>query len=112
MSLRDEIAEVFASPFFDDDAKRATVYRLKTQALVAEITQRLINLPYEHNGARYTIKEVMAGPADQLIFAVEINGTKHTVHIVNPPLIPRQPTGNERRDMRQAVREMLEGLGL
>ena len=51
----------------------------------------------------------MAGPADQLIFAVEIDGTKHTIHIVNPPLLPREPTGNERRDLRRAVREMLEG---
>jgi hypothetical protein len=43
---------------------------------------------------------------------VEIDGERHTVHIVNPPLLPRNPTGNERRDLRRAVREMLEGIGV
>ena len=109
MSLRDEIAEVYASPFFDDDAKRAAAYRIKTAALMAEIRRRLLDQPYTHQGHDYLIREVMAGPADQLMFAVEVDGTKHTVIIVNPPLLPREPTGNERRDMRRAVREMLEG---
>ena len=109
MSLRDEIAAVYASSD-NDDAKRAAVYRIKTGALVAEIKRRLLDRPYTHAGASYLIREVMAGPADQLIVAVEVNSEKHTVHVVNPPLLPRQPTGNERRDLRRAVREMLEGL--
>jgi len=117
VSLRDEIAEVYVSPFFDDDAKRAAVHRIKTTALVAEIKRRLLDQPYTHLGHNYLIREVMAGPADQLVMAVEIDGTRHTVHIVNPPLLPREPSAyppseaDERRDMRRAVREMLEGFG-
>ena len=109
--MRDEIAAVYASSL-SDDAKRAAVYRIKTTALVAEIKRRLLDQPYTHNGAEYVIREVMAGPQDQLIVGILLNGTKHTIHIVNPPLLPREPTGNERRDMRRAVREMLEGLGV
>ena len=112
MSLRDDIEAVYADAALDDAQKRAAIYRIKTHALVAEIKRRLLDRPYTHNGASYRILEVMAGPADQLIFGVEVNGTKHTIHIVNPPLLPREPTGNERRDLRRAVREMLEGLGV
>jgi len=112
MSLRDDIEAVYADATLDDAQRRAAVYRIKTHALVAEIRRRLLDRPYTHQGYNYLIREVMAGPADQLIFAVEIDGTKHTVHITNPPLLPRNPTGNERRNLRRAVREMLEGFGV
>ena len=112
MSLRADIEAVYADATLDDAQIRAAVYRIKTHALVAEIKRRLLDRPYTHLGVSYRILEVMAGSADQLIFGVEVNGTKHTIHIVNPPLLPREPTGNERRDLRRAVREMLEGLGV
>lgn len=112
MALRDEIAAVYADATLDDAQRRAALYRIKTHALVAEIRRRLLGVPYTHQGASYLIREVMAGPQDQLIFGILINGTKHTIHIVNPPLIPRNPSGNERRDMRRAVRQMLEGFAL
>jgi len=112
MALRDDIAAVYADVTLDDDQKRALVYFIKTHALVDEIKRRLLDIPYKHNGVDYRILEVMAGPQRQLIMGVEINGERHTVHIVNPPLIPRNPTGNERRDLRRAVREMLEGIGV
>lgn len=112
MSLRADIEAVYADGALDDAQRRAAIYRIKTHALVAEIKRRLIDRPYTHNGASYHILEVMAGPQDQLIYGIEINGERHTVVIVNPPLLPREPTGNERRDLRRAVREMLEGIGV
>jgi len=111
MSLRDDIEAVYADGTLDDAQRRAALYRIKTHGLLAEIRRRLLNRPYTHLGVSYRIVEVMAGPADQLIFGVEINGTRHTVNIINPPILPRNPTGNERRDLRRAVRQMLEGFG-
>ena len=110
MSLRDDIEAVYADGALDEAQKRALVYWIKTRALVAEIKRRLIDRPYTHLGNSYRIVEVMAGPGSRLIYGVEINGERHTVHIVNPPLLPREPTGNERRDLRRAVREMLESI--
>jgi hypothetical protein len=113
MSVREAIASIHADQTLDEAQRRAAVYRFKVGLLLDVIrTSDLLGRAYTHAGASYLIREVMAGPADQLIFAVEINGEKHTIHIVNPPLIPRAPTGDERRDMLQAVREMLEGFGV
>lgn len=109
-SARDAIAAVYADASLDEAQRRAAVYRIKAQALLDVITTGgLLGREYTHNGATYLIREVIAGPQDHLIFGLLINGTKHTVHIVNPPLMPSKPTGDERNDMLTAVVEMLDG---
>lgn len=117
MPVRAELEAVEASALADDE-KRAARYRIKTAALLDVIRNgagpavSLLGQVWTSGGARYRLLEAMAGPHDQLIFGIEVNGAKHTVYIINPPFIPRQPTGDERIDMMQAVREMLEGIGV
>jgi len=116
VAIRDDLVGIDSSDMSNDD-KRLARYRTKTRALIDVIQNGagplapLLRRGYEHKGHHYNILEILEGPQHQLIFGVEVNGTKHTIHIVNPPVIPREPTGDERIDMLQAVREMLEGFG-
>lgn len=115
MSIRDDLVVIDTSDLSDDD-KRLAKYRTKTRALIDVIKNGagplapLLRHGYAHKGVNYIINRAWSDEKEQLIFDVVVNGFSHTVIIVNPPLIPRAPTGDERRDMLQAVREMLEDL--
>ena len=109
MSARDAIAAIHADETLDDAEKRARVYRLKTALLVDVLREgagpraRLIGRAYTHKGIVHLINSAWAGPHDELMLDVVIGGVVHQVVIVNPPLIPRAPVGDERHDAMTAV---------
>ena len=116
MSVREVIASIHADQTLDDAQRRAAVYRFKVGLLLDVLATgagpraRLIGRAYTHKGATYLINRAWAGPNNELMLDFVVNGLVHQIVIVNPPLIPREPTGDERSDMMSAVVEMLEDL--
>jgi hypothetical protein len=116
VGVRDAIASIHADRTLDDGQRRTAVYRFKVGLLLDVLANgagpraRLIGRPYTHKGLVYLINQAWAGPNNELMMDFVVNGLVHQIVIVNPPLIPREPTGDERSDMMSAVVEMLEDL--
>ncbi len=111
MPIVDDIAEIRARPGLDEDERRRLVYGLKVAALLNVIP---IGKTISHQGVYLRINKAEA-TAQPALF-LDVTFTKppaepvtHQITIVNPPVLPRQPSGNERNDLIQALREMLEG---
>lgn len=108
MSVVADIAAIRARTDLDEDAKRPLIYAVKVAALLGVIR---VGRTIRHNGVRLRINAAHATAQPALFLDVTFTppGVTHQITIVNPPVLPRSPTGNERKDLRQALREMLEG---
>ena len=122
MPLIDEITAVRESNLPDDE-KRKAIYDVKSFALVDVIyngkpapgpipplIQRQFTLA-SGVGVYLHKAEVLDSGALRLQVTLTKNGVSdtHTITIVNPPVLPRQITGNEKQDLITAASEMLEG---
>jgi len=109
MSLVDAIAAIRASKK-DERAQTLDIYALKTNALVNVIQ---CGHTIEHKGFTYRINDArMIGEGRLFLdvtFARGPNQVTHQITITNPPVLPRERTGNERNDLATAISEMLEG---
>jgi hypothetical protein len=111
VSIIDDIAALRARLDLDEDERRRLIYGLKVAALIAIIRVRRT---IKHKGVSLRINEVRATSQPALLLDVTFTRppaapVTHQITIVNPPVLPRERTGNERNDLRQALREMLEG---
>jgi len=111
MSIVDAIAEVRTRTDIDEDERRRLIYDLKVKALLGVIR---VGRTMRHKGVRLRINRAEATAQPALL--LDVTFTKppaapvtHQITIVNPPVLPREQTGNERQDLRMALREMLEG---
>jgi len=102
MSLVDAIAAVRNRKDLNEDKRRRDIYALKVNALIG-----VIEVGKTYGPAR--INEVRATEQPALYLDITIGPNTHRITIVNPPVLPRERTGNERQDLIQAFREMLEG---
>ena len=123
MGIVDDIAAIRARLDIDEDEKRPLIYALKVAALLEVIEngkppprpiRPLLGRTFTHNGVRVRINavEVTAQPAlklDVTFRRAPAAAVTHQITIVNPPVLPRIRTGNEKEDLIQAIREMLEG---
>lgn len=112
MSLVDEIARIIAQPDLDEDERRSRIYALKANAL-RDVVQPYLGRTVAHDGYTFRINSVEVTPQHRLAldvtFARGPNTVTHQIIITNPPVLPRQRTGNERNDLLTAISEMLEG---
>lgn len=109
MPLVDDIAAIRARPDLDEDERRRLIYDLKVTALLGVIE---VGRTFRHKGVRVRINRAEATAQPALFLDVTFNGSvTHQITIVNPPVLPAKRSGNERKDLRQALREMLEGFG-
>ena len=114
MGIVDAIAKVRRRRSLDEDGKRKEIYRLKTAALIDVINDGLLGKKLTHKGTQFVINSVRA--TDQPALFLDVTFTRppaspvtHQITIVNPPVLPREKSGNERQDLVQALHEMLEG---
>ena len=112
MPLVDEISAIAQSKATEGE-KRQRIYALKVSALL-DVISGLIGRPFQHNGLLICINSAHA--TDQPALALDVTFTRppaapvtHQITITNPPLLPRNRTGNEREDLKAALAEMLEG---
>jgi hypothetical protein len=123
MPLVDDIAAVRANGNLTDREKDLAVYTLKTTALIDVIRNgkpapnpipALLGRTFTLNGVSYRINGVKEGVNSSLIVNVTFTrapaaAVTHDIIIVNPPVLPKVLTGNEKQDLIQAASEMLEG---
>ena len=114
MGLVDAIQAVRRRRSLDEDGKRKEIYALKTNALIDVINDGLLGKKLTHKGVQFTINE--ARVTDQPALFLDVTFTRppaspvtHQITIVNPPVLPREKSGNERQDLITALHEMLEG---
>ena len=123
MGIVEDIAAIRARLDLDEDGKRPLIYALKVAALLEVIrhgTPRprpikpLLGRTIRHEGYSFRINNVSVTPQPALF--LDVTFTKppaapatHQITIVNPPVLPRIRTGNEKEDLITAIREMLEG---
>ena len=111
MSIVDAIASIRAKHLAEDEEHRQ-IYALKASALRDVITP-MLGCATEHAGFSFRINSVHV--TDQHRLALDVTFTRgpvevtHQITITNPPVLPRERTGNELRDMATAISEMLEG---
>jgi len=109
MPLVDEIAAIRASRK-DERAQTLEIYALKTNALLGVIER---GKAVAHKGYTFRINEArMVGEGRLFLdvtFARGPTEVTHQITITNPPVLPRERTGNEQDDLRTAIGEMLEG---
>jgi len=110
MSLVDAIAAIRASKK-DERAQTLEIYALKTNALLGVIR---CGHTVTHKDYTFRINDArMVGEGHLFLdvtFARPPSGEiTHQITITNPPVLPRERTGNERDDMATAISEMLEG---
>lgn len=111
MSIIEDIAAIRARLDLDEDERRRLIYALKVAALLGVIR---VGRTIKHKGVSLRINRAEATAQPALFLDVTFTRppaapVTHQITIVNPPVLPRQRTGNERKDLRQALREMLEG---
>jgi len=102
MSLVDAIAAVRNRKDLDEDERRRDIYRLKVNALLD-----VIEVGKTYGRAR--IEAVRMTPDNALWIDATFPSGRHQITIVNPPVLPANRSGDERKDLLQALREMLEG---
>jgi hypothetical protein len=109
MSLVDAIAAIRASKK-DERAQTLEIYRLKVNALLGVIR---CGHTVAHKDYTFRINDArMIGEGHLFLdvtFARGPNQITHQITITNPPVLPRERTGNERADLTTAISEMLEG---
>jgi hypothetical protein len=112
MPIPDAIAAIRALRL-DENEQRWRIYELKTTALL-DAAQDLIGRNLTHAGYQFRINR--AEMTDQPALFLDVTFTRppaqpvtHQITIVNPPVLPAARTGNERKDLIQALHEMLEG---
>jgi len=109
MPLVDEIAAIRASRK-DERAATLEIYALKTNALLNVIERGKI---VAHKDYTFRINDArMIGEGRLFLDVTFARGpvtVTHQITITNPPVLPRERTGNERDDLITAVSEMLEG---
>ena len=109
MSLVDEIAKIRASKT-DERAATLEIYALKTNALLGVIER---GRTVAHKDYTFRINDArMIGEGRLFLdvtFARGPSEVTHQITITNPPVLPRERTGNERDDLIAAISEMLEG---
>ena len=109
MSLVDEIAKIRASKK-DERAQTLEIYALKTNALLGVIQR---GKSVAHKDYTFRINDArMVGEGRLFLDVTFMRGPQEVTHqiiITNPPVLPRERTGNEREDMATAISEMLEG---
>lgn len=109
MSLVDEIAAIRASRK-DERAQTLEIYALKTNALLGVIER---GKAVAHKDTTFRINDArMVGEGRLFLdvtFARGPTEVTHQITITNPPVLPRERTGNERNDLITAISEMLEG---
>jgi len=120
MPIKDAIAKIRNGKDLDEDSQRRQIYDVKTLALIDVIVngmprvKPLLGRTISHAGFKFRINE--AKVTDQPALWLDVTFTRapappvtHQLTIVNPPVLPRAPSGSEKKDLMQAVREMLEG---
>lgn len=109
MSLIDAIAAIRASKK-DERAQTLEIYALKTNALLGVIER---GKTIAHKDYTFRINDArMVGEGRLFLDVTFARGPKEVTHqitITNPPVLPRERTGNERDDLITAISEMLEG---
>jgi len=110
MPLVDEIAAIRASRK-DERAATLEIYALKTNALLNVIERGKI---VAHKDYTFRINDAKLIGEGRLFLDVTFarppaEPVTHQITITNPPVLPRERTGNERDDLITAVSEMLEG---
>jgi len=112
MTLVDTITATNARRDLSEDEKRQRIYALKANAL-RDVVTPMLGCATEHTGFTFRINSVHV--TEQHRLALDVTFTRgdkevtHQITITNPPLLPRERTGNELQDMATAIREMLEG---
>lgn len=111
MSIVDAIAKVRARSDIDEDERRRLIYDLKVKALLGVIR---VGKTIDHKGVKLLFNRAEATAQPALFLDITFTkppsvSVRHQITIVNPPVLPREWTGNERKDLVQALREMLEG---
>ena len=120
MSIVDRIAAIRSRLDLDEDGKRPLIYAIKVAALLDVIehgrprVRPLLGRSIKHKDYRFRINAVRV--TEQPALWLDVTFTKppaspvtHQITIVNPPVLPRVQTGNEKEDLITAIREMLEG---
>lgn len=120
MAIATDIAAIRARTDMSEEQKRKTIYDLKGNALVDVIYNGsgsippLIQRTFTTGGLTIYLHkaEVLANGALRIFVTLtRAPGLPKTEEIilVNPPVLPRSITGNERQDLIQAAVELLEG---
>lgn len=112
MPIIDQIAAIRASAK-DEREQTLEIYALKTNALLDVIGTDRLGQTIEHNGFTFRINDArMVGEGRLFLdvtFARGPNEVTHQITITNPPILPRERSGNEKQDMISAISEMVEG---
>jgi len=123
MAILDDITAVRDDADLSDDQKRAAIYAIKSSALIDVIWNGkpapnpippLIRQQFTENGLGIYIHHAVQTADNDLRIEVTLTRAPAlpvtlTIVIRNPPVLPRQITGNEKQDLIQAAVEMLEG---
>jgi len=109
MSLIDNINKIVAQRLGEDE-RRKRIYKLKANALCDVIEPGKI---VEHGDFTFCINSAEVTPEYRLkldvTFKRDSTEVTHQIIITNPPVLPRERTGNEKKDLTTAISEMLEG---
>ena len=109
MGIVEQIAAIRASKK-DERAQTLEIYALKTNALLNVIER---GKSVAHKDYTFRINDARMVGEGRLFLDVTFvrgpNEVTHQITITNPPVLPRERTGNEREDMATAISEMLEG---
>ena len=109
MGIVEQIAAIRAGKK-DERAQTLEIYALKTNALLNVIER---GKAVAHKDYTFRINDArMVGEGRLFLDVTFMRGDKEVTHqitITNPPVLPRERTGNELQDMATAISEMLEG---
>lgn len=125
MTVVSDVAAIRARGDLTEDEKRSQIYTVKTVALLDVINNgkpapgpipALLGRIFTPTIGGYTIRintaRMTAEASLELSVTFNANTAQavtHFITIVNPPVIPRSVTGNEKQDLITAAAEMLEG---
>jgi len=109
MGIVEQIAAIRSSKK-DERAQTLEIYALKTRALLGVIR---CGHTVAHKDYTFRINDArMVGEGRLFLDVTFTRGPQEVTHqitITNPPVLPRERTGNEQQDMATAISEMLEG---
>ena len=109
MGIVEQIAAIRAGKK-DERAQTLEIYALKTNALLGVIR---CGHAVAHKDYTFRINDArMVGEGRLFLDVTFARGPQEVTHqitITNPPVLPRERTGNEQQDMATAISEMLEG---
>ncbi len=109
MGIVEQIAAIRAGKK-DERAQTLEIYALKTNALLGVIR---CGHAVAHKDYTFRINDAALVGEGRLFldvtFARGSTEVTHQITITNPPVLPRERTGNELADMATAISEMLEG---